>query len=304
MRWVPSWRLLTVSLRRVRCLRVLGPNAVRSYGARAFPVLGRQPRSPLLILLAVTACASFFIGKRSDAVIIGVILLASVGLGFVNEYRAEKAAEALHSSIRHRCVVLRSGQPQSADVTELVCGDVIDLQLGEVVPADVRLLATAGLECEKSVLTGESVPAEKSAEAVPAGTPLAELSCCALMGTVVRAGSGTGVVVATGGRRSSAGSPSASESTSPRPSSRSGCASSPCCSCRSRWCSARPSSSSMWSCTGRSSTRCFSRSPSPSVSPRSCSRRSFPPASPPGHGSWLGARCWSNGWYASRISAT
>jgi len=78
-------------------------------------------------------------------VIIGVILLASVGLGFVNEYRAEKAAEALHSNIRHRCVVLRDGHPRSADVTELVPGDVVDLQLGEVVPADVRLLATAGL---------------------------------------------------------------------------------------------------------------------------------------------------------------
>jgi hypothetical protein len=192
-----------------RRLRALGPNAVRSHRARAFPVLGRQLRSPLLILLAVTAGASFFVGERSDAVIIGVILLASVGLGFVNEYRAEKAAEALHSSIRHRCVVLRSGHPRSADVTELVPGDVVDLQPGEVVPADVRLLATAGLECEESVLTGESVPAEKSAEAVPAGTPLAELSCCALMGAVVRAGSGTGVVVATGGRRSSAGSPSA-----------------------------------------------------------------------------------------------
>ncbi|HEU5421295.1 MAG TPA: HAD-IC family P-type ATPase, partial [Streptosporangiaceae bacterium] len=183
-----------------RRLRALGPNAVRSHRARAFPVLGRQLRSPLLILLAVTACASYFVGERSDAVIIGVILLASVGLGFVNEYRAEKAAEALHSSIHHRCVVLRSGHPRSADVTELVPGDVIDLQLGEVVPADVRLLATAGLECEESVLTGESVPAEKSAEAVPAGTPLAELRCCALMGTVVRAGSGTGVVVATGGQ--------------------------------------------------------------------------------------------------------
>jgi Mg2+-importing ATPase len=183
-----------------RRLRTLGPNAVRSHGARAFAVLGRQLRSPLLILLAVTACASFFVGERGDAVIIGVILLASVGLGFVNEYRAEKAAEALHSSVRHRCVVLRGGHPRSADVIELVPGDVIDLQLGEVVPADVRLLATAGLECEESVLTGESVPAEKSAEAVLAGTPLAELSCCALMGTVVRAGSGTGVVVATGGQ--------------------------------------------------------------------------------------------------------
>jgi Mg2+-importing ATPase len=68
-----------------------------------------------------------------------------------------------------------------------------------VVPADLRLLAVAGLECDESVLTGESLPAEKSAEPVAAGTPLAELSSCALMGTVVRAGSGTGVVVATGG---------------------------------------------------------------------------------------------------------
>jgi P-type Mg2+ transporter len=68
-----------------------------------------------------------------------------------------------------------------------------------VVPADLRLLAVAGLECDESVLTGESLPAEKSAGPVAAGTALAELSCCALMGTVVRAGSGTGVVVATGG---------------------------------------------------------------------------------------------------------
>jgi P-type Mg2+ transporter len=84
-------------------------------------------------------------------------------------------------------------------VTELVPGDVVDLQLGQVVPADVRLLTTAGLECDESILTGESLPAEKTSEPVAAGTALAELACCALMGTVVRAGSATGVVVATGG---------------------------------------------------------------------------------------------------------
>ncbi len=163
------------------------------------PVLASQLRSPLLILLAVTALASAFLGQASDAVIIGVILAASVGLGFVNEYKAAKTAEALHSSVRHSCVALRDGHPRTVDVTELVPGDVVDLQLGQVVPADLRLLAVAGLECDESVLTGESLPAEKSAEPVAAGTPLAELSCCALMGTVVRAGSGTGVVVATGG---------------------------------------------------------------------------------------------------------
>jgi Mg2+-importing ATPase len=182
-----------------RRLRATGPNAVRSHRVNALSVLASQLRSPLLILLAVTALASAFLGQASDAVIIGVILAASVGLGFVNEYKAAKTAEALHSSVRHSCVTIRDGHPRTVDVTELVPGDVVDLQLGQVVPADLRLLAVAGLECDESVLTGESLPAEKSAEPVAAGTPLAELSCCALMGTVVRAGSGTGVVVATGG---------------------------------------------------------------------------------------------------------
>ena len=70
-------------------------------------MLAGQLRSPLLILLAVTALASAFLGQASDAVIIGVILAASVGLGFVNEYKAATTAEALHSSIHHRCVVWR-----------------------------------------------------------------------------------------------------------------------------------------------------------------------------------------------------
>jgi Mg2+-importing ATPase len=183
-----------------RRLRAVGPNAVRSHRARALPVLMSQVRSPLLVLLAVTAVASAFLGQGSDAVIIGVILAASVGLGFANEYKAAKTAEALHSAIRHTCLVVRDGHPRTVDVTELVPGDVVDLQLGQVVPADLRLLSATGLECDESVLTGESLPAEKSPAPVPEGTPLAELADCALMGTVVRAGSGTGVAVATGGQ--------------------------------------------------------------------------------------------------------
>ena len=182
-----------------RRLAVVGPNAVRSYRARALPVLWAQLRSPLLLLLAVTAVASAFLGQASSAVIIGVILIASAGLGFANEYKAAKTAEALHSSVRHSCVVRRDGHPHPLDVTQLVPGDVVDLQLGQVVPAHQRLLAVAGLECDESVLTGESLPVGKQTGPVAAGTPLAELSCCALMGTVVRSGSGTGVVVATGG---------------------------------------------------------------------------------------------------------
>jgi Mg2+-importing ATPase len=164
------------------------------------PVLWHQLRSPLLGLLVAAATASYFVGERSDAVIIGGIVAVSVGLGFVNEYRAEKAAEALHSQIRHQTVVIRNGQPGTVDVSALVPGDIVELKLGDIVPADIRLLEVTGLECDESVLTGESMPVEKTTVAVPVGTPLAELSGCALLGTVVHAGSGRGVVVAIGAR--------------------------------------------------------------------------------------------------------
>jgi Mg2+-importing ATPase len=177
-----------------------GPNAVSSHQARLLPVLWHQLRSPLLALLLAAAITSYFTGERSDAVIIGVIVALSVGLGFVNEYRAEKAAEALHSQIHHETMVVRAGRPAPVDVTELVPGDLIELRLGDIVPADVRLLEVTGLECDESILTGESLPAAKATAAVPAGTPLAELSGCALMGTVVSSGSGSGLVVATGAR--------------------------------------------------------------------------------------------------------
>ena len=113
-----------------RRLRVVGPNAVRSHRVHALSVLASQLRSPLLMLLAVTALAAAFLGEASDAVIIGVILAASVGMGFVNGYKAAKTAEALHSSVRHSCVTLRAGHPRTVDMTELVPGDVADLQLG------------------------------------------------------------------------------------------------------------------------------------------------------------------------------
>ena len=177
-----------------------GPNAVAPHKAGMLSVLWHQLRSPLLGLLIAAATVSFLVGERSDAVIIGVIVAVSVGLGFVNEYRAEKAAEALHSQIHHTTVVVRDGRPGTVDVTALVPGDLVELKLGDIVPADLRLLAVTGLECDESVLTGESLPTDKHTDPVPAGTTLAELSGCALMGTVVHAGSATGLVVATGPR--------------------------------------------------------------------------------------------------------
>ena len=183
-----------------RRLAQIGPNAVRSHRPRPLQILGRQLRSAVLILLAITAIISFFLGERTDTVVIGVILLASVGLGFVNEYRAERATAALHSNVVHRAIGYRDGRPDPLNVTELVPGDVVRIALGEIVPADLRLLSCVALECDESVLTGESQPAAKAITEVEPRSALGDLTSCAFMGTVVSAGSGSGVVVATGAR--------------------------------------------------------------------------------------------------------
>ncbi|HEU5211315.1 MAG TPA: HAD-IC family P-type ATPase, partial [Gaiellaceae bacterium] len=181
-------------------LSTVGPNALRTHGVRAIAILWGQLRSPFLLLLLVTALASIFFGEKADAAIIFLICGLSVGLGFVSEYRSARAVESLHSQLHHTILVRRDGRDALVDVTELVPGDVVRIGVGDVVPADLRLLEANGLECDESVLTGESAPAEKRVAPVAEGTSRLELSPCAYMGTVVRAGSGTGVVVATGGR--------------------------------------------------------------------------------------------------------
>ena len=181
-------------------LEVIGPNTLRTHKAQPLRLLARQLRSPLLLLLAVTATLSFFLSDRSDAIIIGLILVLSVGLGFINEYRAELAAEALHSQVHHRVTVRRDNRFASVDVTELAPGDMVHLEMGAIVPADIRLVETTGLECDESVLTGESLPVEKTPQSITTGAALAEMTSCTFMGTIVHEGSGQGMVVATGGR--------------------------------------------------------------------------------------------------------
>jgi Mg2+-importing ATPase len=182
-------------------LRLFGPNAIRSHGARPLAILGRQLRNPLLILLAAATITSLIVGQRTDAIIILAIVALSVGLGFFNEYRSERVVEALHASIRHRAFVLRDGAPVAVDVTELVPGDVVLLRTGDLVPADIRLLDARELECDEAVLTGEAVPKTKRSEPEQQAD-LIELGLrsIAYMGTTVRGGSGRGIVLQTGSR--------------------------------------------------------------------------------------------------------
>ena len=182
-----------------RRLADIGPNAITSRHVTALDILVRQLRNPLLILLLGAAGISAATGNTTDGGIIAAIVLLSVGLGFVNEYRSENAVAELHTHLRHETVLRREGVDAPVDVRELVPGDVIALRMGELVPADVRLLEVNGLECDEAALTGESMTAVKSVAPATSDSPV-DLPSCAFMGTVVHQGSGRAVVVATGPR--------------------------------------------------------------------------------------------------------
>jgi Mg2+-importing ATPase len=183
-----------------RRLGTYGSNAIRTRSVSALRLLARQVRNPMSELLVVVAVVSFFAGERTNAAIILVIVGISVALGFVNEYRAANAIQELHASIRHRVTVMRDGTSTTGDVLMLVPGDIVRLSVGDVVPADLRLLDVTGLECDEAVLTGESLLAEKSVEpSTDTRSPL-DLPNAAFMGTIVRSGSATGIVVGTGDR--------------------------------------------------------------------------------------------------------
>lgn len=178
--------------------REFGSNVLASHQVTAFGVLGRQLRNPLLALLLGAAAVSGLTGDVTDAVIIATILTLSVGLGFFNEYRSERAATALRSNIHHTVIVWRDQKQQRLGVADLVPGDMVELSVGAIVPADLRVIESTGLQCDEAVLTGESLPAAKTSDPCAPGDSTVDLSSCAFMGTIVHQGTAKGLVVATG----------------------------------------------------------------------------------------------------------
>ena len=179
-------------------LQTFGENVLASHRVTAVGVLYRQLHNPLLILLVAAALVSAITGAVADGIIIASIVAMSVGLGFFNEYKSERAVASLQSNIRHEALTQRDGTQQMVDVRQLVPGDVVSLAVGALVPADVRLIEVNQLECDEAVLTGESMPTTKTVEALPSSDSSVDLASCAFMGTVVHQGSARAVVVATG----------------------------------------------------------------------------------------------------------
>jgi len=187
---------LTVSEAAARLERE-GPNEFGRTGRSWRAVLMSQLRSPLLGLLFVAAAVSIGVGERtSGGIILGIVAL-SVGLGFFNEYRSEQTLASLRERSGRRATAMRDGSPLELPAAELVRGDVCLLQIGDVVPADLRLVGVTELTVDEATLSGEPYPVEKQVAALQESAGAVHANC-AYMGTIVRSGRGSGVVVATG----------------------------------------------------------------------------------------------------------
>ncbi len=180
-------------------LQQYGHNVLTAVGRVPwYRVLFRQFTDTLIIVLLAAAVISFVIGEVTDAITILAIVVLNGALGFTQEWRAERSLEALQRMLSPRCNVIRDGEAREIDAAELVQGDIVLLEVGDRVPADLRLVEALNLRMDESALTGESLPVSKDIAPVDAETPLAERSSIVWTGTAVTNGRAQGVVVATG----------------------------------------------------------------------------------------------------------
>ena len=179
----------------------VGANAIRAgRGASALTAFARQFRSPLVLILIFAAVVSGIVGEGSEAVIIGVIVLASCVLSFTQEYGASRAMQALTARIARKALVLRDGREALLPVEAIVPGDIVRLSAGNLVPADGILLETRDFNVSEAALTGETFPVVKTAGVCPPQARIGQRTNTAFTGTSVRSGTATMAVVKTGGK--------------------------------------------------------------------------------------------------------
>ncbi len=179
-------------------LAKFGPNVLQQKRARSpLRMLLDQFTDFMIIVLIAAAIISGFVGDIEDTIAIIVIVILNALIGFIQEYRAERAMAALKRMAEAGAHVLRDGQVEIVNASELVPGDLVVLEAGNVLPADLRIIETARLRIDESALTGESVAVEKQTLPLVA-TALGDKLCMAYKGTIVTFGRARGLVVATG----------------------------------------------------------------------------------------------------------
>jgi Ca2+-transporting ATPase len=178
-----------------------GPNRIRqAKEISAWEVLLHQFTDPLIYVLLGALAVTLTIQSYADAIVIGAVLIINGTVGFLQEYRAESAVQSLTSMISPRARVIRDGDPREVDSANLVPGDIVEVEQGRMVPADLRLLDVESLQVDEAALTGESTPVTKITDSLDDDDdlPRAEQKNLVFMGTAITSGDARGVVVATG----------------------------------------------------------------------------------------------------------
>jgi Ca2+-transporting ATPase len=183
-----------------RRLETYGPNELQAaHRVSPWKLLLDQFKNALIIILLVAVVLSALMGEGIESLVIGVIVLFAVGLGFIQEFRAERAIDALRRMAAPTATVLRDGEEVEVPAGHLVPGDIVLVQAGNRVPADLRIIESVNLQIEEAALTGESVAVEKHAAPLAgAEAALGDRKNMAYAGTAATYGRGRAVVVATG----------------------------------------------------------------------------------------------------------
>ncbi|SET99416.1 Ca2+-transporting ATPase [Myxococcus fulvus] len=177
-----------------------GPNVLeRQKGEGPLKLLWRQVNSPFIWVLIVSAVLAVVMGKVTDGLVVAAVVVLNTLIGFVQEFRAGKAIEALSRMVPQNATVVRAGHKRAVPAAELVPGDVVEIAAGDKVPADMRLVGSRNLQVEEAALTGESVPAAKQPSVVAEDAELGDRTSVVFGGTLVTSGVGQAVVIATGG---------------------------------------------------------------------------------------------------------
>lgn len=179
-----------------------------TYGANRLPEAAKrsafmrfllQFHNILIYVLIGSAVITAALDHWIDTGVILAVVIANAIIGYIQEGKAEKAMDAIRHMLAPHANVIRGGERISIEGEQLVPGDIVLLEAGDKVPADLRLLTAHGISVQEAILTGESVPVEKHTKPVTEDAPLGDRSCMAFSGTLVTSGQGKGVVVATGG---------------------------------------------------------------------------------------------------------
>lgn len=180
-------------------LEKYGPNELtREERQSPFSLFLNQFKNILIIILLVATGLSLLVGETVDAIIIAVIVVFSAGLGFFQEFRAEKALEALKKMLQATITVVRNGREQEVKTVHLVPGDILSLESGVRVPADGRIIESASLRCDEAPLTGESAPVSKSPDTLPEEVSVPDRKNMVYTGSIITYGRGKAVVTTTG----------------------------------------------------------------------------------------------------------